>query len=117
LHGFLGLIGYYGNFVKNVKIAASLTALLKKNTFTWTLEADHSFHALKDTMCMTPILALSYFIKTFFLECDALGKGIGAILMGDGQPLGFTRKQLSDKHLGQSIYEKKFLAILHAMDL
>jgi hypothetical protein len=31
--------------------------------------------------------------------------------------LAFTNKQLSERHLGQSIYEKEMLAILHAIDL
>jgi hypothetical protein len=34
-----------------------------------------------------------------------------------GRPLAFTRKQLSERHLGQSIYENKMMAILHALDL
>jgi hypothetical protein len=118
LHGFLGLTRYYRNFVKNYgKIATPLTALLKKNSFTWTPIVDQAFQTLKATMCTTPVLALPDFTKTFVLECDASGRGIGAVLMQDGPPLAFTNKQLSDKHLGQSIYENKMLAILHAMDL
>jgi hypothetical protein len=31
--------------------------------------------------------------------------------------LAFTNKQLSERHLGQSIYEKEMLVILHAVDL
>jgi hypothetical protein len=37
--------------------------------------------------------------------------------MQDGRPLAFTNKQLSERHLGQSTYEKEMLAILHVVDL
>jgi hypothetical protein len=107
LSGFLGLTGYYRKFVKNyIKIVAPLTALLKKNAFTWNPTTDHSFQALKEAMCTTPGLSLPDFTKTSFLECDALRRSIGAVLMQYGRPLAFTSKQLSERHLGQSIYEK-----------
>ena len=97
LRGFLRLTGYYRKFVWNYgKIATPLTSLLKKSAFTWTSAADHAFQALKYVMCSTPILSLLYFTKTFVLECDASGKGIGVVLMQDGKPLAFTSKQLSE---------------------
>jgi hypothetical protein len=118
LCGFLGLTGYYRKFVNNYgKIAVPLTTLLKKNAFTWTPVADQSFQALKEAMCTTPILALPDFTKICVLECDSFGKGIGAVLMQEGRPLAFTSKQISERHLGQSIYEKEISAILHVVDL
>jgi hypothetical protein len=118
LCGFLGLTGYYCKFVKNYgKIVAPLTALLKKNSFTWTPTAAQAFQTLKTTMCTTPALALPDFTKTFILECDASGKVIGAVLMQEGRPLAFTSKQLSEKNLGKPIYEKEMLAILHEVEL
>jgi hypothetical protein len=107
LRRFLGLTGYYHKFVKNYrKIVAPLTTLLKKNSFTWTPAAAQDFQTLKMAMCTTPVLALPDFTKTFVLECDASGKGIGAILMQEGHPLAFTGKQLSERNLGKPIYEK-----------
>jgi hypothetical protein len=118
LHGFLVLTGYYRKFVKNYgKIAEPLTALLKNSSFTWTPSTAQSFQTLKMDMCTTPVLALPYFTNTFVLECDASGKGIGVVLMQEGQPLAFTSKQLSERNLGKYIYEKEKLAIFHAVDL
>jgi hypothetical protein len=85
LHGFLVLTGYYHKFINNYgKIAAPLTALLKKNSFTWTPTTTQAFQTLKMAMCTTLVLALPNFTKTFLLECDASGKGIGVFLMQEG---------------------------------
>jgi hypothetical protein len=94
-----------------------LTTLLKMNAFSWTPTIDQSFQDLKEAMCTTPVLALLDFTKPFVLECDELGRGIKAVLMKDARPLDFTSKQLLEQHLGQSIYEKEMMSILHAVDL
>jgi hypothetical protein len=118
LHSFLGLTGYYHKFVQNCgTIIAPLTRLLKKNAFSWTPTTHHSFQALKVVMCTTHVLALPDFNKTFVLECDASGEGIGVVLMQDGRPLPYTNKQLYKHHLFQSTYEKEMLAIFHDVDL
>jgi hypothetical protein len=82
LRVFIGLTGYYHKFVKNYeKIATPLTALLKKNSFTWTPVVAQDFQTLKTTMWTTLVLALLDFTKTFVLESDASGKGIIVVLM------------------------------------
>jgi hypothetical protein len=92
----MGLTGYYHKFVKNYgKIVALLNSLHKNNSFTWTTIATQDFQTLNMTMCTTPVLALLDFKNTFLLECDASGKGFGDVLMQEGRPLAFTRKQLS----------------------
>jgi hypothetical protein len=96
-------MGYYHKFVKNYgNIATPLTGLLKNKSFTWTPVAAQSFQTLKIIMCTNLFLSLLNFTNTFVLECDASGKGIGAILMQEGRPLAFNNKKLSERNLGKS---------------
>eukprot|EP00253_Pinus_taeda_P023675 PITA_23675 len=116
LRGYLGLTGYYRKFVKNYgRIAAPLTTLLKKDAFSWTLQATKAFEHLKEAMCQAPVLATPDFTKTFIVECDASGKGIGAVLMKDERPNAFESRPIKGKFLHKAIYEKEMLTILHAL--
>ena len=54
---------------------------MKKDAFSWTPEATKAFERLKEAMCLALVLAMQNFIKTFIVECDASGNGIGVVLM------------------------------------
>jgi hypothetical protein len=82
LRGFLGLIGYYRNFVRNYgRIATPLTTLTNKDAFSWTPEETKSFEQLKEVMCKAHVLTTLDFKKTFIVECDALGNGISNVII------------------------------------
>ncbi|MDO5305520.1 MAG: RNase H-like domain-containing protein, partial [bacterium] len=112
----LGLTGYYRRFIKNyAHLTAPLTNLLKKNSFQWNDEIRRCFEMLKQIMSTTPVLATPDFSKSFVVECDASGYGIGVVLMQEGHPIAFESRKLNRREFLQSTYNKEMLAIMHAL--
>lgn len=116
MHGFLGLTGYYHRFVKGyAAIASPLTDLLKKEKYVWTKAATTAFVKLKEAMSKTPVLMLPDFHKSFVIEADASGTGIGAVLMQDGHPISYFSKKLCAKMQLASTYIKELHVIIEAI--
>lgn len=115
LHGFLGLTGYYGKFVKNYNIIAQpLTNLLKRGQFIWHEEAETAFLALKQAMTTTLILAMPIFNDAFTFEMDASREEIGAVLPQQGKPMAYMSQALEVTKKSWSMYAKEMLAIVKA---
>ncbi|GKG29180.1 putative reverse transcriptase domain-containing protein, partial [Tanacetum coccineum] len=79
---FLGLAGYYRRFIEGfLKIARPITKLTQKSVkFEWGEKAEAAFQFLKQKLCSAPILALPEESENFVVYCDALNKGLGAVL-------------------------------------
>ena len=116
LLGFLGLVGYYRHFIKDFgSIVAPLTALLKKDEFHWSPEADVAFKALQHALTLEPILTLPDFSKRFLVECDASGSGIGAVLHLDSGAIAFFSHALPPRHHGLVAYERELIGLAQAV--
>lgn len=62
-------------------------------------------------MTTAPVLALLDFYQEFFIESDASGNGLGAILLQQGCPIAYYSKALGDRNLTKSAYEKELMVV------
>jgi len=82
VRAFVGLINYYGRFIKNLSdLLRPLNALLQKNTrFSWTQGCETAFINAKKAFCSDNILVSFNPKLPVVLATDASPYGVGAVL-------------------------------------
>jgi hypothetical protein len=89
--------------------------LLSKEGFTWTAEAEQAFQELKRALSTALVLQLLDFTRSFVVECDASGSGMGAVLHQDDGPVVFFSKPMAPRHAGLAAYERELIALAQAV--
>jgi len=120
VRSFMGLAGYYRDFIPNfAAVAAPLSDLTRKgqpNKVEWGDAQEKAYQAIKILLTNDPILRLPDPEKTFVLRTDASDYGIGAVLMQEHEgklfPICYASKKLSDAELNHSTIEKECLAVV-----
>ena len=120
VRAFIGLVGYYRDFVPHfASIAAPLTDLTKKgspNVIDFGEGQRRAFETLKKCISQEPVLRLPDFTKTFILQTDASDVGAGAALMqvfdDRKHPIAFFSKKFSAREHAYSTVEKECLAVV-----
>lgn len=119
VRSFHGLAGFYRRFVKDFStIACPLNELTKKNVpFVWGKAQQKAFDELKKRLTEAPLLVLPDFAKTFEIECDASGLGIGGVLMQNGKPMAYYSEKLDGARLNYPIYDKELYALVRVLEV
>ena len=120
VRSFMGLAGYYRDFIPNfAAVAAPLSDLTQKgqpSKVEWGDAQEKAYQTIKILLTSDPILRLPDPEKSFVLRTDASDYGIGAVLMQEHEgklfPICYASKKLSDTELNYSTIEKECLAVV-----
>ena len=87
---------YYCHFILDFsRVSKSITGLLKNQAkFVWLANYEEAFQTLKRLLTPAPVLAQPDIKKSFDVYCDALGIGIGCVLMQEGRVIAYASRQL-----------------------
>ncbi|XP_072170068.1 uncharacterized protein [Diadema setosum] len=123
VRSFVGLTGYYRDFILNyADVALPLTNLTKKGSpekVKWGEGEEQAFLGLKKSLIKPPILHLPDETKVFKLKVDASDTGLGAVLMqerdGEDFPVAYASRKLLPRECRYATIEKECLAIVWAI--
>uniref|UniRef100_A0A5S6QPX8 RNA-directed DNA polymerase n=1 Tax=Trichuris muris TaxID=70415 RepID=A0A5S6QPX8_TRIMR len=95
---------------------APLHRLLRKDTkWVWNQDCEQAFQQLKHNLLSAPVLRLPDFTKTFILDVDASGDGLGAVLsqcFADGEhPIAYASRTLSKPERRYCATRRELLAL------
>ncbi len=122
MKSFLGLTGYYREFIKNyADIAQPLSLLLKKNIeFSWEPTQTKAFETLKEKLTSSPVLIFPDYTKDFILCTDASDIGLAGILMqernGNAHPIAYASRLCTAAEKNYSITERETLGVIYCLE-
>jgi hypothetical protein len=119
IRSFLGLAGYYQRFIPDFsRIAKPITELLKKEAkFVWDQKCEHAFHALRQHLTTTPVLAQPDISKPFDVYCDASSTGLGCVLMQDNRAIAYASRVLRAHEQNYPTHDLELAAVVHALKM
>jgi hypothetical protein len=119
IQSFLGLAGYYQRFIPDFsRIAKPITELLKKEAkFVWGQKCEDAFHALRQHLTTTPVLAQPDSSKPFDVYCDASGTGLGCVLMQDNRVIAYASRALRPHEQNYPTHDLELVVVVHALKM
>ncbi|QRW16907.1 Retrotransposable element Tf2 protein [Rhizoctonia solani] len=123
VQAFLGFVNYLWQFIPNFSsVACPLHNLTKKETlWLWGMPEEQAFQELKALVTKAPVLIHSNPDLPYYLETDASGVAMGAILSQRGSnnrlhPIAYMSKSFSGAEANYDTHNKELLAIIKALE-
>ncbi|QRW20759.1 Retrotransposable element Tf2 protein [Rhizoctonia solani] len=123
VQAFLGFVNYLCRFIPNFSsVARPLHNLTKKEIpWSWETQEEEAFQELKSLVTRSPVLIHSNPDLPYYLETDASGVAMGAILSQQGEdnrlhPIAYMSKSFSGAEANYDTHDKELLAIIKALE-
>jgi hypothetical protein len=115
---FLGMTKYLSQYIPNLSTVSAPLRNLTKNYVDWQWYPEHekSFCELKNKLVSAPVLAMFNGSEPVTLQVDASKDGLGACLLQNGRPVGFSSRSLTDTESRYAQIEKELLAIVFGFE-
>ena len=119
LQSFLGLVKYLSRYSPNlVQISEPLQRLCKQDTvYVWESQQKEAFEVIKIVITSAPVLAYFDKNKKHYIQTDASQKGLGAVLLQDGQPVVYVSRSLTPAETQYSNIERELLAVVFVLEI
>ncbi|WMV43384.1 hypothetical protein MTR67_036769 [Solanum verrucosum] len=119
IRSFLGLAGYYRQFVEGFSsIASPLTKLTQKKVkFQWSDDCEKSFAELKTRLTTAPVLTLPEGSDGYVIYCDASRVGLGCVLMQRGKVIAYASRQLKVHEKNYPTHGLELAAVVFALKI
>ena len=122
LRSFLGLINFYGKFLRNLAdtLAPLYKLLQKKEKWQWGPSQERAFKEAKAQLTSPCLLAHFDPGEKLILSCDASPYGIGAVLShqfedGVEKPIAYASRSLAPAEKKYAHIEKEGLAVIYGV--
>ena len=112
----LGFVQFLSRYLPGLtKVDAPLRELEKSDVlFLWNRPQMESFKKIKQLVSQAPVLQYYDVNKPVTIQCNASGKGPGAVLLQDNKPVRYTSQGLTDIKTRYVPIETEMLAVVFA---
>jgi hypothetical protein len=95
-----------------------MTKLLERNkAFEWIAECQASFEEIKKRLTSALVLVLPELTKKFNIYCDASHRGLGCVLMQEGQVVCYASRQVRKHEENYPTHDLELAAVVHALNI
>lgn len=124
IRAFLGLVGYYRQYIPQYsELASPLTDALRKTEperTRWDSAMKNSFESLRKALMSEPVLRSPDYSRQFLIQCDASNRGMGAVLcqrddQGNEHPILYASRKLTAREEAYSASEKECACLVWAV--